>query len=44
MASVGSITLMVVMPIAAAGFRFTPRSSRNTTSVGSTWQRSQASS
>lgn len=35
-------TLMVCMPIAAAGFRFTPRSSRKTTSSGVTPTRSQA--
>ena len=43
-ASAGSTTLIVVMPMAAAGLRFTPRSSRNTTSAGSTAHVSQASS
>ena len=37
-------TLIVVMPIARAGLRFTPRSSRNTHSAGSTPSCSQASS
>ena len=41
-ASVGSMTLMVVMPMAAAGLRFTPRSSRKTASCGSTPARLQA--
>ena len=40
--SVGSSTLIVVMPISRAGLRLMPRSSRKTHSVGSTPSRSQA--
>ncbi len=41
-ATTGSITLIVVMPIARAGLRLTPRSSRNTQRPGATARRSQA--
>ena len=38
-AAAGSATLIVAMPIARAGFRFTPRSSRKTVAAGSTSSR-----
>src|SRR5581483_2667579 len=41
-AASGSTTLIVVIPMAAAGLRFTPRSSRNATSDGSTPSSSHA--
>src|ERR1039458_7545413 len=41
-ASVGSMTLMVVMPNSRAGFRFTPRSSRKTAAAGSISNAEQA--
>ena len=44
MAWSGSPTLIVVMPMARAGLRLMPRSSRKTTSVGSTAASSHASS
>ena len=43
-ASSGSTTLIVVMPIARAGLRLMPRSSRNTASVGATAAAARASS